>query len=318
MNQKKFFFAMLATLLVFMTVAGGVGLAKFMYRTSLSEEVIKHLDKPVTDKVNILLLGLDKGQMRSDVMMIVSLDPKRNVINVMSIPRDTRVKVSESRYDKINHTLGYKNPEELVIRVVKEITGMPINYYCEVDFMGFRNVIDILGGVYFDVPVNMHYEDPAQDLKIHVNKGYQLLDGYNAEGVVRFRHTYVNGDEGRIAVQQDFLKALFAQKLTPQYIAKAPQMLDEIYKHVKTNFTVAQALQYVGMLNKLTPESLSTFQLPGEPKYMNSLWYYIYDQTKVTQLVYEEFGYLNGVEVTPPNKSPLPSANPQASAEANP
>jgi LCP family protein required for cell wall assembly len=312
MNKRKFLVAMLTTISMFFMVAGGVGLANLLYGTNLSEDVVKLLDSPVTDKVNILVLGFDIDRIRSDVMMLVSVDPKQNTVKVVSIPRDTRVKIKEGKYDKINHTMGYKNPEELVIRVVKEVTGMPINYYCEIDFVGFREVIDILGGVDFDVPVNMHYEDPAQGLKIHVNKGFQHLGGNDAEGVVRFRHTYVNGDEGRIAVQQDFMKALFQQKLNPVYITKAPELLDQIYGHVKTNFSAANALSYMGMLKTLTPESLATFQLPGEARYMNNLWYYIYDAEETKRLVREEFGYENGAEVTPaPTISPIPaSTNP--------
>ena len=212
-------------------------------------------------------------------------------MDVLSIPRDTRVQYASGRYDKINHSMGYKNPEETIISLVKQITGMPIHYYCEVDFQGFRDVIDVLGGVEFDVPVDMHYEDPVQNLYIHVDKGFQLLDGKKAEGVVRFRNTYANGDHDRIPVQQNFLKELFRQKLQPQYIAKAPAILEEIYEHVTTNFSVADATKYVGMLKKMDGDSLKTHTLPGEGQYIGGISYYLYDEAATKQMILEHFGY---------------------------
>ncbi len=291
MNVKKFFISMLVTVLVVFVVYGGLQTAEFMFGTNLSDEIAKLLDKPAGEKVNVLLMGLDKDRTRSDVLMVVSVDPELNQVNILSIPRDTRAQYSETRYDKINHAMGYKNPEETVIRLVKQITGMPIHYYCEVDFMGFRDVIDILGGVEFDVPVNMHYDDPAQDLHIHVDKGLQLLDGKAAEGVVRFRNTYANGDHDRIPVQQNFLHALFEQKLQPKYISKAPALVKEIYEHVKTNFSVADATGYLKMLKKMTPESLQTYTLPGDAQYISGVSYFIYDTQETKQLILEKFGY---------------------------
>lgn len=291
MNIKKFFISMLVTVLVVAVIFAGLQTAQFLFGTNLSEKITEFLDKATNDKVNVLLLGLDKDKTRADVIMVVSVDSDTNQVNVLSIPRDTRAQYSESRYDKINHAMGYNNPEETILRLVKQITGMPIHYYCEIDFSGFRKVIDILGGVEFDVPVNMHYDDPAQDLSIHINKGLQKLNGAQAEGVVRFRATYPGGDNDRIPVQQNFMKALFEQKLKPQYIIKAPALIREIYKHVTTNFSVADATGYVKMLRKMTPESLKTFMLPGEGRYVSGVSYYIHDRAKTKQMILENFGY---------------------------
>lgn len=291
MNKRKFFASMLVTVLVVAVIAAGLWVAKLVFGTNLAESIANLLDKPATDKINVLLLGLDKDKTRADVIMVVSVDPERNRVDILSIPRDTRVQHSGGHYDKINHSMGYKNPEETTINMVKQVTGMPIHYYCEVDFEGFRNVIDILGGVEFDVPVNMHYEDPEQDLYIHVNKGWQVLDGKSAEGVVRFRATYAGGDNDRIPVQQNFIHALFEQKLKPQYIVKAPSLISEIYNNVTTNFTVAKATGYVKMLKQLNAESLKTHMLPGSGQYIGDVSYYVYDKEATKKLISEEFGY---------------------------
>lgn len=291
MNIKKFFAAMLITVLVLSVIGGGLLTAKVLFGTSLSESIANLLDKSKTEKANILLLGLDKGRIRADVIMVVSLDPVDNKINVLSIPRDTRVQYPSGRYDKINHSMGYKNPEETIIGLVKKITGMPIHYYCEVNFEGFRDVIDILGGVEYDVPINMHYDDPYQDLHIHVNKGLQVLNGKDAEGVVRYRATYANGDLGRINLQQDFLRALFAQKLQPKYISKAPALLREMNEHVTTNFAIADATKYLGMLKKMNSDSLQTHMLPGASKTISGISYYVYDEAAIKNIVLTSFGY---------------------------
>ncbi len=291
MNIKKFFISMIATFLVVLVIAGGLMTANFLFQTNLSSQITKFLDKADSKQVNILLMGLDKDKIRADVIMVVSLDPEREEVNILSIPRDTRVEYSAGRYDKLNHAMGYKNPEETIIRLVKNLTGMPIHYYCEVDFKGFREVIDILDGVYFDVPINMHYEDPYQNLSIHVNKGYQKLDGKAAEGVVRYRATYAGGDNDRIPVQQNLLKALFEQKLKPEYLSKAPALLDKIYEHVETNFSVADALGYVKMLKKMTAGGLKTHTLPGEGKYIGEVSYFVHEPAATKKLVLEQFGY---------------------------
>ncbi len=291
MNVKKFFLSMIITVLVIATLIGGLNVGKLLFDTNLSSEIEKYLDKVSSSKENILLMGVDKEGLHADVIMLVSLDSKEKTIRVLSIPRDTRVEYSGGRYDKINHALAYENGEEKVISLVKQITGMPIHYYCEVNFEGFRNVIDILGGVEFDVPEDMHYEDPAQDLYIHVNKGLQLLDGKDAEGVVRFRATYVEGDTKRIGVQQDFLRALFKQKLKPEYLRKAPALIEEMYEHVTTNFSVADATKYIKTLKKMDENSLKTFTLPGEGKYVGPVSYFVYDAPATRKLLLEEFGY---------------------------
>ena len=290
--MKRFFISMISTVLVVLLLVAGVHFgSQFFGGGNLADSITKLLDKKTDDKVNILCLGLDKDGTRSDVIMVVSLDPDKNEINLLSIPRDTRVLYASGKYDKINHAMGYKNPEETIIGLVKQITGMPIHYYCEINFEGFRNVIDALGGVEFDVPMDMHYEDPTQDLYIHVNKGFQKLDGKQAEGVVRFRAGYATGDNGRIPVQQAFLRALFEQKLKPQYIVKAPTIIKEIYDNVETNFTVSDAMGYVKMLKKMSGESLSTHILPGDSAYIGGVSYYVYDEAATRQMILEHFGY---------------------------
>ena len=118
------------------------------------------------------------------------------------------------------------------VEAVTRLTGIPINYYVEFGFEAFRDTIDALGGVYYDVPQNMNYDDPAQDLHIHLTKGYQLLDGDKSEQLVRFRR-YPEGDIKRVEVQLNFIKTVAEQKMNSAIITKLPELYKALSKNIK-------------------------------------------------------------------------------------
>ena len=144
--------------------------------------------------------------------MLVNINPGVPEISVMSIPRDTRV-IIEGRVRKINFAYP-RGGGELAVETVERLLETEIDHYVYIDLSVFRKAIDLLGGVEYYVPQNMYYDDPYQNLHIHLKKGYQLLDGRKAEYLVRYRKGYKNGDIGRIKVQQDFIRELIKQKVT--------------------------------------------------------------------------------------------------------
>ncbi|MBQ3225993.1 MAG: LCP family protein [Clostridia bacterium] len=318
MNIKKFVAAMLVTLFTFTAVFGGVYLAYILNKTSLSGQITELLDKVDSDKINFLVMGLDDDKTRADTIMMISVDVSNNSVKLLSVPRDTKVTVG-GKSIKINSTMGYKRREELMIETLRKLTGMPIHYYVEIDFDGFKDIIDVLGGVDYDVPYNMDYDDPTQNLHIHLKKGMQHLNGQKAHDYVRFRHNndgsapglYALGDPGRIDAQQKFLKELLRQKLQPQYLAKAPQLIEKIYQYVNTNFSLSDALRFVGFLSDFDSASMETYVLPGEAK-KEGAWYYIYDPADTKELVKNIFGFVNGKSV------PIATPSPSASASASP
>ena len=296
MSFKKFFLSLFITLLVILVIFGGAAAGKFLYSGNLPESLSGLFDRVGGGKVNFLMMGLDGGGTRADTIMVASVDRKNKTVKILSIPRDTKVEVN-GKTIKINATMGYQSREELMISKIKEITGLPIHYYAAVDFEGFKEIIDILGGVDIDVPFDMNYDDPAQNLSIHLKKGMQHLDGQAAHDYVRFRHNnngsapgdYALGDPGRIHAQQEFLKELVRQKLQPQYLAKAPQLAKAISEHVQTNFSVAEGMKYMRMLKKMDAESLETHMLPGGSKMIGGASYYIYDAEETRRLISEVF-----------------------------
>ncbi|MGE5613008.1 MAG: LCP family protein [Bacillota bacterium] len=242
--------------------------------------------------VNLMVLGLDKDETRCDVIMLFNFNPSDSKLNILSVARDTRVYVNRRR-TKIN-ALYSKGGEELISEELTTITGLPVHYYITMNFEGFRKIIDALGGVEFYVPFRMIYDDPTQNLRIRLQKGYQLLDGKKAEQLVRYRkgnhgQGYTEGDIGRIKIQQDFLKALISQKLNIGYISKADDIFGILREHVKTNITVPDIARYIGKIRKIRSSDVQTFTLPGESKLIGDVWYYLHDPVQTAALIEENF-----------------------------
>lgn len=300
--KKRIVTWILLVVLALISIYCGIQCGKIAHMTSLGAAEFS-LDKVVAEgKFNVLILGVDEEGVRADTIMLFSVDNINKTTKVLSIPRDTRITLNTGKSMKINSCLGFKSREKFMIETVKTVTKMPIHYYCEVNFDGFIKIIDILGGVDYNVPHDMNYDDPVQNLHIHLKKGMQHLDGQAAHDFVRFRHNnksedvyapgvYYQGDIGRISAQQDFLAELFRQKMQPQYLLKAPELINAAYSSVKTNFSIGSALNFVSILNSAESTELESFVLPGEGKYIGNVSYYIYNPSETRKLILDEFGY---------------------------
>ena len=289
-KSKKWIYITL--ILVFLFSCGAFGYYKFLMGGD--KNIVKtewgdvSFDVPQSaDMVNILAIGFDKGGYRTDTMMIINFNPKTSNVNLISIPRDTMVEINGRRM-KLNSVFSI-GKFELTVSTIKKITGLPIHYYIAVDTVGFRNIIDTLGGVDFDVPKDLKYSDPTQNLYIDLKKGMQHLDGAKAEQLVRFRK-YPTADLERENVQKKFIKAVIEQKLTlanVSQISKMKNIFDEVFKHVKTNITFGDVTKYFIAALKINSNSFKTFTLPGAPKMVNGISYYLYSK-KQTMDLYEQ------------------------------
>ena len=235
---------------------------------------IKELDKAQPNsRQNIVVFGTDKSGLRSDTIMIFSISEKENNINVISIPRDLKVKI-KGGFQKINTAMAL-GQESLAVQTVKEVTGVPIHDYVTVNFNAVEDVIDALGGVDFYVPQNMHYEDPYQDLYIHLNKGQQHLNGKKAVQLLRFR-SYPMADIERTNVQRDFIQALLDQKLNVSNVDKIPDIYEAVNKNIKSSMSLAEVMNYATTVLKMDDMKFNSFPCP----------YYLSDE--YVQLNYEE------------------------------
>lgn len=217
---------------------------------------------------NILLYGVDNDAGGSDTNMLMRFDAVNKTVDVVSLPRDTLM----SNGHKLNSSYNNGGTEKLRSNI-EDMLGVPVDFYVSVDLKGFIALIDQIGGVDFDVPCDMDYDDPYQDLHIHFKAGLQKLNGQQAMEVVRFRHNNDNTgyggrqDLGRIGTQQAFLKTV-AQKLMK--LENVPAMAETFLKYVKTDLTLGnlmwlanQALSMGGM------DAISFATLPGD----GSGWY---------------------------------------------
>lgn len=212
---------------------------------------------------NILLYGVDNDAGGSDTNMLMRFDAVNKTVDVVSLPRDTLM----SNGHKLNSSYNNGGTEKLRSNI-EDMLGVPVDFYVSVDLKGFIALIDQIGGVDFDVPEDMDYDDPYQDLHIHFKKGLQHLSGQQSMEVVRFRHNNDNTgyggqqDLGRIGTQQAFLKTV-AQKLMK--LENVPAMAETFLKYVKTDLTLGnlmwlanQALSMGGM------DAISFATLPGD------------------------------------------------------
>ena len=212
---------------------------------------------------NILLYGVDNDAGGSDTNMLMRFDAESKKIDVVSLPRDTLM----SNGHKLNSSYNNGGTEKLRSNI-EDMLGVPVDFYVSVDLKGFIALIDQIGGVEFDVPCDMDYDDPYQDLHIHFKAGLQKLNGQQAMEVVRFRHNNDNTgyggrqDLGRIGTQQAFLKTV-AQKLMK--LENVPAMAETFLKYVKTDLTLGNLMWLANQaLSMGGTDAISFATLPGD------------------------------------------------------
>lgn len=301
-SQKKIF--MITLLVLTMLFSSGILLLEGEAResnknlTSIDKAKVDNEDEKTNSdntSINILLLGLDSGGFRSDVIMLLNYEPVSGNLMFFSIPRDTMVKY-KGKFEKIN-ALYSNGKEDLIKNTIENLTGLDIEYYITADFIGFRKIVDSLGGVYLNVPINMDYDDPEQALAIHIKKGPQLLNGKKAEEFVRYRRSDTGsgkeiGDLGRIEMQFYFMKEMINQKIDLKYIDKADEVFTIVRKNVRTNISLSVINKYLPYATKVSKEGIKSFTAPGEPKLVNDIWYYIVDTDKTFNMIRQNFALL--------------------------
>lgn len=297
---RKFLLLLLIIILIiagyftFGTIKNGGGIKGFLSTVlGESKEELENLDP-----ISFLILG--SSQNLTDTIMVAKYNPQTQKAYLVSIPRDTFVgnsKNSATASDKINSLYQGKYPEK-TLAAVNKITGLNIKNYVVVDTEALKALVDAIGGVYFDVPIDMKYTDKKQDLYIDLKKGYQLLDGNKAEQVVRFRHNqdgttysaeYGDNDIGRMKTQRNFLKAVIKKTLSLGNITKIKEFLDISKKYVKTNMSFDLLKKYIPCAVNFDIDNLETGSLPGSPEKCNKVWLFVHNSKKVT----EHFNELN-------------------------
>lgn len=288
--MKTFFKSFLTTILVIIILAL-IGFAGYFYFLNDNEE-----DKIDDGKENLqfLMLGVDSldsrkaDNARSDTIMVVNVDCKSGKVNIISIPRDTYSSIKGYKKTKINHSFKYGG-SELTLDTVNNLLGTDIKYYVTVDYRFVEDVVDKIGGVTVDVPLDMNYEDPTADppLKIDIKEGTQTLKGNDAIGFLRYRKGYPDADLGRVKAQQQFMSSLLSKMKEPKTLLKAPLLMSSYVNYSENNIPAKKLAKIAIKMRDITSEDIVTNTLPGIPKYMGGVSYFVPDDNKIQVMLLE-------------------------------
>ena len=271
-----------------------------------NEETLKNLQP-----IQVLLMGVstDNGGKLTDTIIVATYDPKNQSASLLSIPRDTFVGKNPqtgTAMDKIN-TLYLKSPEKTLTKV-NEITGLDIKYYMVIDNEALIKLVDVIGGVEFNVPIDMVYDDDSQDLHINLKAGMQKLDGNKAEHLLRYRHgnldkktgrylgtypaEYGGNDYGRMRTQREFMIETVKQTIQAKNILKVKEIIDIAYEYIETNLSISTIKDYVPYAVNINIDAIQSAVLPGgsygpttKPSY--PLWFFIPDKKETAKLIKE-------------------------------
>ncbi|MGN1299528.1 MAG: LCP family protein [Candidatus Scatovivens sp.] len=247
--------------------------------------------------IYVLVIGIseDINVELADTIMLCGYNPQDQDAFILSIPRDTFVGNNKNKAkssDKINSY--YKKGIDNIKQEVEEISGLEINNYVVVKTSMLVKIVDLIGGVNFDVPIDMDYDDPSQNLHIHLEKGYQKIDGEKAEQLLRFRHnnnnttypeSYGNNDLGRMRTQREFIKATAEQTINIKNIFKVISLVEAVFDNLDTNLEKDKIMSYIPHALDMDVNNIKMEQLPGESKVYNGIWFYIHDKNETEILI---------------------------------
>lgn len=252
--------------------------------------------------INVLLLGVseDISAKLTDTIILCTYNPQQQTASMLSIPRDTFVGKSTANAkgsDKINSL--YSKGVEKTVAAVEKITDVEIDYYIVVNTNALIEIIDIIGAVEFDVPIDMKYDDPTQDLHIDLKAGTQLIDGKKAEQLLRFRHNndgssypaeYGDNDYGRMKTQRAFITQTVKQTINVKNLFRANKIIKTVFSNIETNMEKEDLYKYVPAAATFDMENIVSEQLPGASEKCNGLWFFIHNKSQ-TKKVVEKLGF---------------------------
>ncbi len=251
---------------------------------------------PVPDpgeRIHILVLGVDEEQptgdegyvpARSDTLLLVTLDPVTSEANIVSIPRDTQVRIPGRPHpEKVAHAYAHGGAG-LAMDTVSQFLNIPIHYHISLDFKGFANIIDAVGGVEMNVQQDMFYRDPAQDLIIDISAGKQHMDGDTALKYVRYRGLH-GSDIDRIDRQQEFIDVLLRQALSVHGVLRLPEVARQIHQYMRTDMSPKQVVSLVTSFADISPDDVEFSMIPGEAGKEGGIWYWFADEEATREMI---------------------------------
>ncbi len=302
--MKKFFTFRVLLLICALCVAGYACYDFFLKGGSGDEAPLDNLPRHerLSLKKNIMVMGIDERPSdgdpgRSDTLFVVMFDQNQKSVALLSIPRDSRVRIPGHGWDKINHAYAFGG-RELSQKTVEEFLGIRIDNYVTVDFNGFKSLVDVIGGVDIDVEKDMYYYDDWDGFKIDLKKGRQRLDGATAIQYVRYRDE--DGDIGRIKRQQHFLLAVYGRITSADMLLRIPGLGRQLSPIIKPVMPMGEMLAGGRALHSMVKESgLAMATVPGTPQYIDGISYWLPDIKALRQ----EMADMQGAQMSARYKS---------------
>ncbi len=241
---------------------------------------------------NFLVIGKDRVGLNTDVIMIVNYNVESGEVSILQLPRDTYIEYHDKAH-KINSLYAYLYVQEYYggntqtpakegvakfADILQQNLNMKIDYTFLVDLAAFSEIVNAIGGVYVDVPDDMDYEDPDQDLYIHLKKGPQWLNGDKAEDFIRFRSGYVTADIGRIDAQKIFISAMVKQIKSSFTLDTIGKIAEIVVNRVQTDMSLVDATHFASKALSVDLSSIRFLTMPGTDARANvdsGAWYYI-------------------------------------------
>ncbi|MGI5892511.1 MAG: LCP family protein [Bacillota bacterium] len=241
-------------------------------------------------RINILIMGTDVNDLikdtgRADSIMVAGIDLKHKNVSLLSLPRDSYVEIPGHGLDKINHSFAYGGIDSTK-ETVKNLLNIPIDYYVVTNFNGFKEIVDILGGVEIDVDKRMYHR--TYDGVIDLQPGLQVLDGEKALQYVRFRSDAM-GDVKRVERQRIFISAIIKEALAAENISKLPQVITKLDKVLESDLNAAQMLKLGKIIQDIPAESLQSATAPGNFGSISGISYWMLDKEELDNLVFDFF-----------------------------
>ncbi len=254
----------ISVVLVILVVGSGIGIYVLNQRNV--NELVKE-----GERVNLLVLGIDHIEgaeaRRSDTMMVASIDPENNRASLVSIPRDLYLRYPDDNFRRVNAAYAIDGAD-LATELVSNFLGVPIDFHLVVDYEGFKEVVDLMGGVDITVDEQLQYTDEAAGLNIDIEPGQQTLDGEEAMGYVRYRGN--QSDLQRISRQQKFLKALLQGGVQMEGWSEVKNLIDTGRKYTNTNLSLMDMYDLGRTVQSLGMEDFDMVTLSGKPEMVDN------------------------------------------------
>lgn len=294
MKAKRFFLGLLVV------IVGFFGTKFILDRLNANEKEQNYKDIPNYDddaaktadgEYLILLVGVDKNGdddnntdfTRTDTIMLLKANTKTGKMDLLSIPRDSRIKIRD-KFDKVNHAHAFGGIE-LTMQTLRSFLGLDIDYYVQINYQALINIVDALGGVDYDVPEGITIDKG----KVQIKPGPNHLDGNEVMWYLRTRNIYNNGDIGRVNTQQGFVKAMVDEMVKKSKNMNMMTFISNYLKYVKTNLPMTAIMDLAGNINNFSSDKMDTHIVPGMEQTIDGTSYYIPDYEKTWQIVDEYY-----------------------------